>query len=151
MSDNWQIIQYEPEHALRIAEMNKRQEEEWLPAVDIKKWCNACKDGGPAYTMMVDGEPVACAGIILQEWNKADAWALLSILFYHHKIKVYRVMKAGIESLIAERQLRRVQAFIDPRYPSAVDFIECLGFEFEGRLKKWGPQSEDFFIFARTN
>ena len=124
--------------------------ENWLKDSDIERWSLAYKEGGPAYTLIVEDVPVACAGIILQEWNKAEAWALLSFLFYRHKIKAYRAIKAGLEAFIAEKKLQRVQAVVVSEDQPGIDFIECLGFECEGELKNFGPQHESFYMYART-
>lgn len=149
MSDNWQIIQYEPEHAMQIIENNMRLQEKLIPESDMKKWSYLCKESGPAYTLMVDDVPVVCAGIVLQEWDKGEAWSLLSSLFYRHKVKAYRAIKAGLEAFIAEKRLKRVQSVVDPEFQPAIDFIECLGFEYEGRLRKYGPAG-DYLMYART-
>ncbi len=149
MVDNWEIVEYLPEHAKRIVEINLRNHDKWLSEADMKKWCESCS-GGPAYTLLVDGIPMACAGIVLQDWNKGEAWSLLSESFYSHKVKIYRAMKAGLDALIAEHKLQRVQSLIDPHYPEAVDFIECFGFEYEGRLRAYGPEKKDYLMYAKV-
>lgn len=151
MPDNWQITEYEPEHARTIIKMNERSQEAWIKKGDIDKWCLACKTGGPAYTLIVEDVPVVCAGVILNEWGRAEAWSLLSNAFYKHKIKAYRAIKAGLDSIVIENKLTRIQATVDSNSPEAIDFIECLGFEYEGRLRQYGPNREDYLMFSRIS
>ena len=145
------IIPFEPEHAQAIVADNLRKQEGWFATIDVTEWLKTCKDNGAGYTLMVDNCPIACAGIIFQGWHKAAAWALLSSLFYRHKVKIHRAIKSGLDATIIENKLRRVEALIDPRFPQSIDFIECFGFMYEGCLRKWGPNSEDFLMYARTN
>lgn len=145
----WQLVEYEPKHAAFIIEANLRNQERWLSDPEAARFADDCRRGGPAYTLLVNDVPVACAGIILQPWNRGEAWSLLSSLFYSHKIKVFRAMKAGIEALIAEHRLKRVQALVNPKYQSSIDFIECFGFEFEGNLRQYGPDG-DYLMYSRV-
>ena len=149
MVDNWEVVEYKPEHAMKIMEMNLRDKEDWLRGIEVEKWFYTWRDGGPAYTLMVDDSPIACAGVILQGWNRGEAWSLLSTLFYQHKIKTYRLIKSGLDNIILENELRRVQTFIDAEFPASIDFIECLGFALEGRLRAYGPHGEDYLLYSR--
>lgn len=145
------IIPFEPEHAQAIVADNLRKQDDcFTDAEQFLKLYDAARNGGPAYTLMVDDVPVACAGVVLQGWRKGEAWSLLSSLFHCHKIKVFRALKSGLDSVIFDHQLRRVQSVVNPEYPQTIDFIECLGFEYEGRLKRYGPFGEDYLMFSRT-
>jgi RimJ/RimL family protein N-acetyltransferase len=106
-----------------------------------------------AYTLMVDDVPVACIGLVLQEWGKAEAWALFSNSFRDHILTIYRLIKVGLKMAFHEKNLRRIQATIDPSYPETVKWMESLGFECEGRLKNYGPGENhpDHLMYARTN
>lgn len=145
----FRITKYQPEHARAIIESNLRVQEDWVREADIaaliSQYC-----GGFAFTALVDDEPVACAGVSIGPWNVGDAWALLSSKFYRHKISVYRAMKYGLETCIADFKLQRVQAYVDPFHQEAVEFIECFGFEYEGRMRKSGPNGMDYLVYARV-
>jgi RimJ/RimL family protein N-acetyltransferase len=143
------IVKYEPEHAKRIIDSNLRVQEDWVKEADIagliSQYC-----GEFAFTAIAYNDPIACAGVSIGPWNVGNAWALLSSKFYRHKLSIYRAMKYGLETCIADHKLQRVQAFIDPFHQEAVDFIECFGFEYEGRMRKSGPNGMDYLVYARV-
>lgn len=46
--------------------------------------------------------------------------------------------------------LRRTQCTVRAGFPFLIKFIELLGFEREGLLRKFGPEGDDYFIYARV-
>ncbi len=150
MDSHWE--EFKIEHARAIIAENVREQEKWASLDFTDKWFKAWDGKLRAYTLIVDGVPIACVGLALQEWGKAEAWTLLSASFKDHKLTIYRMIKAGL-AMVLGKDLVRVQATIDPSYPDTVRWIESLGFEYEGRLKKFGPppMHGDFLMYARTN
>jgi len=140
-----EIIQYEPIHAYTILDKDFSNRE---------TWANGWGKEGPAFTLIVDGEIVGCAGVILMEWNKGgEAWTLLSSLFYKYKKTTFKVIKKGLESIIKEKKLKRVQAFVyEGTEKICGNFLEHLGFKNEtpDGLKYYGPNNETMFIYSRT-
>lgn len=142
-------VPFKPEHARYIIEHNARRQEDWLDKSVADQWVEQWGDKVWAYTVLVDGEPIACAGIALQEWSRGEAWALFSEKFYQHKLFIYKLIKKALPAAFHECKLRRIQAIIDTDYPENKKWIEKLGFEYEGRMKQWGPNGQDFLIYAR--
>ena len=147
-----EIIQYEPIHAYTILERNVREEDMWLSKYpDWEKWSKGWKDGGPAYTLVIDGEIVGCAGVVLMDWNRGEAWTLLSSLFYKYKKTVFKAIKNNLESIINDKKLRRVQAIVyDGTEKICGNFLEHLGFSWEAKHRKYGPNGEDVHIYAKV-
>lgn len=146
-------VEFEAAHARKIIESNGRDQEAWCDADFSDHWCKSMEGRIWAYTLMVDDIPVACVGLILQDWGKAEAWVLFSDSFKDHILTIYRIIKVGLKMAFSEKNLSRIQATIDTSYPETVRWIESLGFEYEGRLKKYGPppQHSDFLMYARVN
>ena len=149
MDEYW--TEFEAGHARQIIESNGRPQEAWCDANFSDRWCKSLEDRIWAYTLMVNGIPVACVGLVLQDWGKAEAWTLFSNSFQNHVLTIYRLIKTGLKMAFHEKNLSRIQATIDPSYPATVKWIESLGFEYEGRLRKYGPLGQDFLMYARTN
>ena len=138
-------------HLKYIIESEKKRDlESWVDTSVVDQWIKAWEGRLWAYSVLVDGIPVACAGVALQEWNKAEAWAVFSSDFKKHKLFIYRHIKAGLTASFHENKLKRVQATIDPQYPENIVWIEKLGFQYEGRLRNYGPQNQDYLMYART-
>ena len=144
------ILPYEPIHAYQILEEGVRNHDLWLSGFkDFELLAEGWKKGGPSYTMTVDGEIAVCAGLVLLGWNRAEAWTLLSSVFTKHYRTCFREIKKRLSLLIEESFIRRVQATAVPHYEEGIRFLEHLGFEQEGLLRKYGPNGEDLIMFGR--
>lgn len=146
------IIPYKAMHAYIILERNIREQDIWLSKFpDWDRWVRGWENKGPGFTLVIDGEIVGCAGIVLMEWNRGEAWTLLSSLFYKYKKISYRAIRNGLESIIRDKKLRRVQASVyEGTEKICGNFLEHLGFEWEGKHRKFGPNGEDIHIYARV-
>ncbi len=149
MDKQW--VEFEIEHARQIIEKNGRLQERWAKPDFVDTWAKAWQGKLQAYTLMVDGVPVASIGLALQEWNKAEAWALFSADFAKYTLTIYRMIKAGLNYALLNMNLVRIQATIDPGFPETVRWIESLGFKYEGTLRKYGPEHQPYLMYARTN
>lgn len=143
--------EFEISHAMQIISNNVRDQESWAEPDFVNKWYNAWEGKLYAYTLISDGVPVACAGLSLMEWEKAEAWALFSGDFQKHKLNIYRTIKLGLNAAFHDKKLVRIQATIDPRWTVNVKWIESLGFQYEGRLRKWGPDHGDHLLYSKVN
>ena len=144
------IIPYEPAHAYAILERNVRERNLWLSSYpDWEMWVKGWKDGGPAYTLIIDGEIVMSAGVVLMDWNRGEAWTLFTTLLDKYPLTAIKQIKKYLEMIVVRNRLKRLQALIDPEYKPGVKFIEFLGFENEGRLRAYGPKNEDYLMFSR--
>ncbi len=143
------VIQYEPFHAFDIIERNARDIDLRANAEIFKEAAHGWKEYGPAYTIVVDGEIVTCAGVVINQWHCGEAWTLLSGSFYLYPKTLYKIIKKYLGDIISDNKLVRVQAFVYSEQEKAGNFCRHLGFEKEGRLKKYGPNHEDMDIYAR--
>ena len=146
-----EIVQYEPIHAYTILERNVREQDTWLSKYpDWDKWAKGWKKGGPAYTLMVDGKIVACAGVLMMEWNKGEAWSLLSSLFYKYKKTTFKAIKKNLDTIIKDKKLKRVHSLVfDGTEEICGKFLEHLGFTWECKHRKYGPNGEDVHVYVR--
>jgi RimJ/RimL family protein N-acetyltransferase len=142
-----EVIPYKKEHAYLIYE-NIRERDAGISS-DIDELSAAWERQGPAYTVIIDGELVFCGGFILMGWNRAEAWTLMSDLFYKYPKACFKICRDYTNKVINEYGLKRVQAIIDVDFEAGVRFAERLGYEEEGRLKAYGPDGEDMLMFGR--
>lgn len=129
-----------------------RDQETWLQQYsEREKWIEGWEKSGPSYTIIIDGKIIACAGVVLHPFNNGEAWTLFSQDFYSHVKGCYQEIKKGLDRIMADNKLKRVEALVDCRDGAALNFIEHLGFKVEGKKKKYGPNGEDMFMFARIS
>ena len=145
------IIPYDPAHARKIIETHPRDQEQWLVNFkDFDVWAKGWAMAGPGFSMTIDGEIIACAGVTLLGYGKGEAWSLLSSLFYKYKKTVYKAIKIGLDMIINENNLRRVQVPIFCDFTQGRNLVEHLGFKFEGILKSYGIHGEDMALYGRV-
>lgn len=108
---------------------------------------------GPAITLWTeDGTVIACAGVACGAWKGfGEYWLVPSVHVKHFPKAVFKTAVEFIEDTIDKLGLYRVQAVIMANNPAHVRWIEALGFEREGLMKKFGPMKEDKFLYARVN
>jgi RimJ/RimL family protein N-acetyltransferase len=144
------VVPYRPVHAYAVLDANVRHQNVMLsqyPGWDV--WAVECQKKGPAYTLLVDDHILGCGGVAIQQWHKAEGWLLLSGLAKHYPKILFRTVKTKLAAIAEEYRLKRVQGFVRPDFAPGIHFLEHLGFRHEGRLEAFGPNGEDYLIFAR--
>lgn len=130
------IIAFKPEHAALI----QLQTMQFGVSIDV-----ADQITGPAWTGEVDGQPIICAGFMPIWEGRAFAWALLAQSAGRHMAAVHRAARERIRAA----RFRRLEAYVDPRYPQAARWVSMLGFQREGLLRRFTPAGEDMEIYCR--
>ena len=76
---------------------------------------------------------------------------VLAIKFLNPKpFAVAKYSSQLLQHVIEENKLTRVQASVHVDDKQAVRYVEWLGFENEGLMKKFGPDGSDYYRFARV-
>jgi RimJ/RimL family protein N-acetyltransferase len=143
------LIPYDPIHCYEILTYNARRENRPIGSNDWEKTAQAWHRGGPAYTLKISNRIVGSGGLVCMDAHKAEAWLMLSTLFYKHKHIAIRTLLRKFDELIDEYQFKRIQALVPPGFTEGQRFIEWLGFEKEGTLRKFSHENEDMIMFAK--
>lgn len=106
---------------------------------------------GPCWTLWNGETPVACAGIIVLWTGVAEAWALTSPLVSQFPIGFHRAAKQVLSGAMYEYKLHRLQVSIPSTHSVSCNWIRSLGFQFEGRMEKYGPAKDDWLRFVRLS
>ncbi len=103
--------------------------------------------GSVAYCVLDNGKPVLAGGIVNLGWNRGEAW-MIPTKYLRENLKFCLALIRDILPKMADDYgFVRVQATCinDP----SGKFAEGRGFEYEGMLKKFGPNGEDCDMYAR--
>ena len=145
------IVPFKKEHAFDILDRNVKESDAWISGNgNFETFVESWKDGGPAYSLIIDNKIVMCAGVFLLGWNRGEAWVLASNDFKAYKKTCFKSIMYKLEEIVFIEKLKRVQATVDPEYTEGIRFLEHLGFEREGLLKSFGPRNEDLLIFGKV-
>jgi len=104
---------------------------------------------GPAWTLRLDGRPVACGGIVLLWRGVGEAWSLSASGLGGRALAVHRLVAERLAAAEREHGLHRIQASVHIDNRRGRRWVAALGFEEEGIMKAYGPAGDDFVRVAR--
>jgi len=105
-----------------------------------------------SWTCVFDGEIVAVGGIVDYWSGVGEMWLMLTKQARKHDIFgliAFGAIEKKMNELVKSHKLRRVEASVRADFPKAIKFIKALGFQYEGRKRKYTPDGKDLFIYAR--
>ena len=103
--------------------------------------------GSVAYCLLEDGEPALAGGIVNLGWNRGEAWMIPTPFLRNHLRFCLALIKKLLPAMAENYGFIRVQASCinDP----SSKFAKGRGFEYEGTLKKFGPNGERCYMYSR--
>ena len=103
--------------------------------------------GSVSYCLLANGEPVLAGGIVTLKWYRGEAWMIPTPFFRNHIRDCYKRIKDMIPRMATEGKFRRIQVTcatsISPR------FFHHLGFDYEGTMRRFGPNGESCYMYSR--
>lgn len=133
---------YQPEDADRIAHRQAQ------PTGVREAWLSHAQENG--CTLCENGDPIAAWGLQVHWDGVASVWSVFSpyaLQFY--PLALAKNVKRHLEDHIEKLELHRVQAFIVDSDEVSKHWIAWLGFEPEGRLRRY-LKDHDVWIYARV-
>lgn len=103
-----------------------------------------------AFTMLWDDDVLAIGGVLIYQSGFGEAWIVCDKKIIEHSMVALRAIKNMVDGLIAEHKLHRLQATVKIDWFRAQRFLSFLGFEWEGTLRKYGPDQSDYFMYSRV-
>lgn len=139
-----QLVAFLPEHlsALRLQEAQASAQ----ALMTAEHGSEITSAAGQAWTAVVGGRPVACAGMVELWKGRAYAWAYLSMDFKAYAKSIHRATLA----LLADAPWRRVEMAVDINHGAAKRWAAHLGFEREGVCRAWTTDGRDVELWARV-
>ncbi|MGE4334966.1 MAG: GNAT family N-acetyltransferase [Pigmentiphaga sp.] len=101
---------------------------------------------GIGWAAEVDGQVIACAGIVQMHDERGTAWAMLSADALRHFKTLHRVIGAVLD----RAPWQRIEMTVDVRHDAGCRWAERLGFVQEGRMRAYTPDGRDCFLYARV-
>lgn len=136
------IIPFKPDH---FYAMNLQPQQMRCLSYASFDYVDKVGTSGPAVSAEVDGRIVAVGGVA-QIGLHGFAWACFDKGSGRYFIRFIRIMRRMLE--IAA--LPRIEATVECDFMEGCRMLGILGFAFEGRMAKYGPQGEDHFRYARV-
>lgn len=104
-------------------------------------------------TTIYEGHIVAVGGVQIKWPGRGLFWLILrddAKKHGFHGVLALSAIREKVEYLIAENRLHRAEAAVKPDFEESVKMIRFLGFEYEGRMKKYYPDGSDGLLYAKV-
>ena len=117
--------------------------------LDMIDRCIIASKAGFSHTVVLDDEVIAIIGGHLIFKGVMEVWTIISdkirlVARSFHK-KVLELIKLYSKLL----KLVRMQMTVRFGYPTNYKWAEALGFKKEALMRSWGPDGDDYYLFAR--
>lgn len=105
--------------------------------------------GDDAWTVLADGKPVACGGLLKVWEGRAYAWALLGVDARRYLKSITKAARRGIET----GGFRRVEMAVQEGFPEGQHWARLLGFTLETPepMRAYLPNGRDAYLYAKVS
>lgn len=104
---------------------------------------------GEAITAYLHGRPVACFGYSVLWPGVAEMWLHVDEAARKYGKTMTRAALVFSDFATISGNLHRLQIAVECNDERAVRWGQVLGFEIEGRMRRYGPNQSDFFMMSR--
>jgi hypothetical protein len=101
---------------------------------------------GPAVTVFDRDRIVLCGGIVVQAPGRGECWALMADGTSKHMTWLHFAVKR----FLSMQRWQRLEATVEESFGQGCRWVELLGFQFEGKMLKYGLNGETHLRYART-
>ena len=142
------IVNYKPVHAVEIFHngMNIGSppgKEEYLA------FAAKLNVPGQAFTAIDEEGRLVCSAGIFDIWKGVgEAWLVGSKILNDRGIFLTRIISRRFKVIIKTQKYKRIQCVVHNKWKSSQKFVELLGFENEGLMRKYGPDGFDYLRYA---
>lgn len=140
------VVEFNAQHIDLLLQQGGR---EWFGEAPFSdpEYAIAIEAAGNGWSLIDGGHLIGCGGIAKEHDSCGTAWTLLTPLSGPYMTRIHRfAMKT-----LARCPLVRVQAHVSPTFEPAQHWIEMLGFQLEGRLRKFTQRGRDMLLYARVH
>lgn len=148
MTDNLYLTAFHSEHAHHMVTSMMNDPHTEIDA-NYRDLLNNLEVPEMSFTSMCQ-DKIVCSGGIIPVWDGVfEGWVMASNLIWKHRISGARIIKKGMDELIEEYNVVRLQTAVKKDFTLGHRFAEWLGMKQEGLMKKY-QNNEDYFRYARV-
>ena len=144
------IIDFQGDHARTLYDGNLNSEKN-RPAIEISQFMDEVVVQDLCFTGIINEEIVACGGIYPMWDGVGEAWFIGSKLVYKHPILITKTIRQYLNKLMNIKNFHRVQAYVKQDWEQAKRWIELVGMQKEGMVRKFSPDGRDHILYAKVN
>lgn len=133
------LMPFKAEHAYRIARI---VDMEFINAMNFHE------SRGASLTALYDDEVFCCGGVNVLWKGVGEAWTVNGPLTVKYPVTFHKLISRWLALFTKKYDLQRLQAIVEAGNEMHVKWIESLGFEREGTLRKY-HDGRDYLMYAR--
>jgi len=104
---------------------------------------------GQAFTAIDEEGRIVCSAGIFDVWKGVgEAWLVGSSILNERGIALTRILARRFKVIIKTKKYQRIQCVVHNEWTISQKFVELLGFENEGLMRKYGPEGWDYIRYA---
>jgi RimJ/RimL family protein N-acetyltransferase len=138
------IVPFHPDH---VAELKMQPAQDRIRWILTPEYIAKLGSAGPALTAIHDSTILGCAGIGFMRRDCGVLWGMVSASAGAHFVAIHRAVTRFIQA----NPLVRLEATAESTFAPACRWLELLGFENEGLMRKYGPDGADYVRYARIS
>ena len=146
---NLQIVPFDPEHLRQLTPRSFEGTEMELLGDYVERSRQYLKLG-PAYTGIIDGQIMMCAGVFPLWRGVAETWLVTTPLVPQYPVCFHRAISRMLAILEKGMDLWRIQTALHWRHKVSHKWVKRLGFRWEGEMPGYGPDGETYIRFGRV-
>lgn len=101
-----------------------------------------------AVTIFCEGRPIAILGMNPIHRGVFQAWAIISSEVQKHPVSFHKLALTIFERWKTQSGAHRVQMTVQADFEAARRWALALGFNYEGKLRSYGEDGSDFYIYG---
>ena len=136
------IVPFEPHHLTQL--LLQPAQAMMQPTMADPAYGESLCAAGPAYSLVVNGEVLACMGLVKQWDERAIAWGLIGASAGPFMLRIHRAVLATMRL----HRFRRIETAVLCGFPAAQRWVQRLGFVREGRMLAYTPDGSDCDLYA---
>lgn len=142
-----EIVKLIPDHLLNMDIRN--HDNKFIKSYGIDRFISVVSMY-PAYTLLVNDNPVLCGGIFVMCDGVGEVWTVTSKAVEKYPLSFHKTVVYTIEKFREFYKLHRIQATCLKEHNVSRKWLEHLGFKCEGLLEKYDMEKRDYYMFARV-
>lgn len=143
-----QIVRWELEHYKQI-DLNKHHNDLIKNFYDYPSYLASFASHGDSFTAICDGIVYAMFGCFPLWHGVSEAWLIPSRHIKRKTIALHRGARLFFDYYAKKKDLKRLQFTVHSTNFQAVRWAKRCYFNQEGTMKQYGPDGNDYYMFAR--
>ncbi len=145
-----QIVPFQPNH-LNLIDFRKHELDNIENIPDYLAYVINNSIDDLTWTGIAKGKVICIFGIRPMWTGVAEAWLLTGHGIEQNAISLVRGARILLSDSIEEFGLKRLQIAVRVSNETAFKFAQALHFKVESKMKKFGPEGEDYYLMTRIS